>query len=93
MEGGGHTEDRKGGGSSHHHRGRAKDNEDGVSSSGVISPKSDGQTGQEATIGELTKENNELKIKLETLKAQIQVMRTQKEDVIKNNKPNGPNAR
>jgi len=79
-------EDRRAGsgssGSSHHQRGRAKEAEDGVSSSVVTSPntfKTDDQSSQEATIGELNKENNGLKVKLESLQTQIQAMKSQRE--------------
>ena len=75
-------EDRRTGGASHHHRGRPRDNEDGVSSSGVTSPntfRAEDQTAQEATIGELNKENSGLKVKMESLQSLIQAMKAQKE--------------
>ena len=75
-------EDRKGAGGSHHQRARVRDNEDGVSSSGVTSPntfKSEDGASQDTTIGDLTKENSGLKVKLESLQSQVQAMKSQKE--------------
>ena len=74
-----------GGGSSHHHRLRARDNEDGVSSSGVTSPKSEDPAGQEATIGEMNRENSGLKVKVETLQDQILAIKSQNEALSQKN--------